>query len=211
MKLWLNHFFYCLVSDDFLFFCIFVSHFKPPLSSPLVYLLLTISVHINPVKDVVCEFLCSHFLIFIPVDCSNGLWWTNKVSLSTWKGSGKQMMMRALLAPPLWCSGVRGGRCSHFHPHHTVWNTSAACAPSFPASPGSELPHTPWSLCIHPAATKNSVIMHRHSFSDFHVWINAQSQSWVRTEDYLQGRIKASQWSNRARWLPQPFAGWGGH
>lgn len=42
---------------------------------------LTISIYINPVKHAVGEILSSHFLIFIPIDCTDGLWEHNKISM----------------------------------------------------------------------------------------------------------------------------------
>ncbi len=42
---------------------------------------LTISIYINPVKHTVGEILSSHFLIFVPVDCTDGLQQQNEISM----------------------------------------------------------------------------------------------------------------------------------
>lgn len=121
---------------------------------------LTISIYINPVKHAVGEILRGCFLIFIPIDGTNGLQWKRTKISAPRRGqdlAGKCSVEDARLTVPLWCWGARVCRCSRFHPHHKVWNTSAACAPSFLASPGSELPRTPWSLCSRPAETSREM------------------------------------------------------
>lgn len=113
---------------------------------------LTISIYVNPVKHTVGEILCWSFIIFISIDGTNGLQeekTQNGVTVDIQRDHRFWCFERQ--NAPLWCWGARVCQCSHFHPHRTVWNTTAACAPSSLASPGSGLPHTPWSRCNRPA------------------------------------------------------------
>lgn len=102
---------------------------------------------------------------------------------------------------PWWCSEAHAGRCSRFRPRRRVWNTSAACAPSFLSSPDSERPHTPWSQCSRPAETSSEIhvrtVQHLMMYNDLlghFKFLNEKTNRMLhicfpflktKTEDYL--------------------------